>query len=106
ARIAMEEGFEVNFRKTRAMPRSGRQCLAGVVVNERPNGRRRDYELLEAILFNCVRHGPEGQNRGGVPDFRAHLAGRVAHLARLNSARGERLRELLGRIAWPSAQVA
>jgi hypothetical protein len=106
ARVATEEGFEVNFRKTRAMPRSARQCLAGVVVNERPNGRRRDYELLEAILFNCVRHGPAAQNRSGVADFRAHLAGRVAHLARLNPARGARLRELLGRIVWDGAQVA
>ena len=100
--IALEEGFEVNFRKTRLMPRSSRQCLAGVVVNERPNGRRRDYELLEAILFNCVRHGPAGQNRDGVPDFRAHLAGRVAHLTRLNPAWGRRLKELLGRIEWAS----
>jgi RNA-directed DNA polymerase len=101
--IAMEEGFEVNFRKTRVMPRSSRQCLAGVVVNERPNGRRRDYELLEAILFNCVRNGPASENRAGVGDFRAHLAGRVAHLGRLNPARGGRLKGLFDRVTWGDA---
>jgi RNA-directed DNA polymerase len=100
ARIALDEGFELNFRKTRLMPRSTRQSLAGVVVNERPNGRRADYDRLEAILFNCLRFGATSQNRAGVPDFRAHLAGRLAHLARLNPARGRRLRELFDRIEW------
>ena len=40
ATIALEEGFRVNHRKTRRLPRSVRQEIAGVVVNERPNLRR------------------------------------------------------------------
>jgi hypothetical protein len=101
-RILLEEGFEINTRKTRFMRRSGRQWLAGVVVNERLNGRRADFDRLEAILCNCVRHGPAGQNREGVADFERHLAGRIAHLAQLNPARGRRLRELFERIDWPA----
>jgi hypothetical protein len=99
-RIALEEGFEVNTRKTRFMRRAGRQHLAGVVVNDRLNCPRESYDRLKAILTNCLRHGPADQNRDGVADFRAHLAGRIAHLARLNPARGQRLRELFERIDW------
>jgi hypothetical protein len=99
-RIALEEGFEVNTRKTRFLRRSVRQKLAGVVVNERPNLARADFDRLKAILHNCLRHGPESQNRDGHADFRAYLAGRVAYAAWLNPARGRRLRELFDRISW------
>ena len=99
-RIALEEGFEVNTRKTRFMRRAGRQHLAGAVVNERLNCPRELYDRLKATLTNCQRHGPAGQNRGGLADFRGHLAGRIAHLAGLNPARGLRLRELFERIDW------
>ena len=61
---------------------------------------RDDYDRLKAILCNCVRHGPHEQNRAGVADFRAHLAGRVAHAARLNPERGRRLMRLFEQIAW------
>jgi hypothetical protein len=99
-RIALEEGFEVNTRKTRFMRQAVRQQLAGVVVNERPNLARSEYDRLKAILTNCVRHGPAAQNRAGHADFRAHLAGRVAHAAWLNPTRGRRLQELFARIVW------
>ena len=55
---------------------------------------------LKATLHNCVRHGPGAHNRAGHEDFRAHLAGRVAHVAMLNPARGARLRALFERIEW------
>jgi hypothetical protein len=98
--VAIEEGFEVNTRKTRVMRRGGRQRVAGVVVNDRPNVARDGYDRLRATLNNCLKTGPRVQNRDGHPDFRAHLAGRVAHVAMLNPARGEKLREMLGRIEW------
>lgn len=100
AAIASEEGFAVNHRKTRFMPRGQRQEVTGVVINERPNLRRSDYDRLKATLANCDRRGPRTENRAGVPDFRAHLAGRIAHAAMLNPERGARLRALFERIAW------
>jgi hypothetical protein len=99
-RVALEEGFEVNTRKTRFMRHSGRQQLAGVVVNEGANCRRDLYDRLKATLTNCVRHGPAGQNRDGGADFRARLAGQVAQLGQLNPRRGARLRALLEQIDW------
>ena len=100
AATVAEEGFAVHHRKKRLMRRSVRQHLAGVVVNERLNVRRCDYDRLKAILMNCRRHGPAAQNRANHPDFRAHLTGRIAFVAQVNPARGHRLRELFDGIRW------
>lgn len=101
-RIALEEGFEVHTRKSRFMRCGTCQQLVGIVVNERPNIHRREYERLKAILFNCSRHGPDSQNRERRSDFRAYLLGRIAYVAQLNPPRGRRLRSLFDRIVWPS----
>jgi hypothetical protein len=98
--IAGEEGFALNHRKTRLMRRGVRQHVTGVVVNVRPNVRRTDFDALKAILTNCARLGPATQNRAGLADFRAHLAGRVAQMASIHAGRGAKLRELFARIVW------
>jgi hypothetical protein len=99
-RIALEEGFEVHTRKSRFMRQGVRQQLVGVVVNERPNLRRPEYDRLKAILHNCACRGPAAQNRDGHADFRSHLLGRIAHVTLLNPVRGQRLRNLFDRIRW------
>jgi retron-type reverse transcriptase len=95
-----EEGFHVHHRKTRIMRRGARQHLAGLIVNERVNIRRDDYDRLKATLTNCVSQGAESQNREGHDDFRAHLSGRVAFVEQVHPARGKRLRKLLKAISW------
>ena len=98
--IAREEGFDVNFRKTRVMKRGVRHHLAGVVVNEKVNLKRSDLDKLEAILTNAVRYGPSSQNRGGVSDFKSHLEGRVGFVQMVNPAKSAWLRELFSKIDW------
>lgn len=98
--IAVEEGFDINHRKTRFMQHSDRQFLTGLVVNEKPNVRRQDFDRLKAVLTNCVRQGTASQNRDGVRDFEAHLAGRIAHVASLNLERGKKLKDMFRRIEW------
>ncbi|NML98538.1 RNA-directed DNA polymerase [Paraburkholderia sp. RP-4-7] len=100
AAIAIEEGFAVNLRKTRVMRRGARQHLAGVVVNSHPNLVRAEFDALKAVLTNCVRHRPSSQNREGHSEFRAHLAGRVAHAAMLNATRGAKLKRIFEQIEW------
>jgi len=74
-------------RKTRVMRQGVQQRLAGVVVNAKANVPRRDYDTWKAILVNCVRYGPDAQNREQHPDFRAHLLGRVAWVQSLHDVK-------------------
>jgi RNA-directed DNA polymerase len=100
AAILMDEGFSVHHRKTRIMRRGVRQHLAGLVANEHLNVIRADFDRLKATLANCVRLGPEGQNREAHPSFRAHLEGRVGFVEQINPRKGKRLREILNQIQW------
>lgn len=100
-RIALEEGFEVHTRKSRFMRQGVRQQIAGIVVNVHANLRRAECDRLKAILHNCVRHGPQAQNRDGQADFRAHLLGRIGYLRMLNPDRAARLRALFDQVRWP-----
>ena len=100
AAVAIEEGFALHHRKTHIMRLGTRQQVAGIVVNERLNVPRREFDRLKAILHNCLRKGPEGQNRLNVDDFRAHLAGRIGFAAMVNPEKGRRLKEMFDRVNW------
>ena len=100
SRITREEGFSLNAGKTRIRGRDGRQQVTGVVVNEATRVPREQYDLLRAILHNCVIHGPESQNRFSHVDFRAHLRGRLAWVAALDGEQGRRLMATFNLINW------
>ncbi|PYI66673.1 hypothetical protein CVV68_12720 [Arthrobacter livingstonensis] len=100
ARIVADEGHALNGLKTRIHPAGVRQSVTGVVVNERTNITRSEFDLLKAVLRNCAVHGPESQNREGHPDFRAQLLGRITWVACVHPPRGARLRADFGRISW------
>ena len=100
AGILREEGYKVNHRKTRLMRQGVRQHLAGLVVNEKMNVVRSDFDHLKATLTNCVRLGPEGQNRDAHPAFRSHLEGRLVWMETINPAKGKRLRTIFEQIKW------
>jgi len=101
AAILIEEGFQVNHRKTRVMWQGVRQHLAGLVTNQRLNIMRPEFDRLKATLTNCVHKGPGGQNREEHPQFHAHLEGRVRFVEMVNPGKGKRLRDLYERIVWP-----
>lgn len=52
--IVEDEGFRLRPDKTRAMPAGGRQQVTGVVVNQRPNLAREDYDRLKAELHRLA----------------------------------------------------
>jgi len=100
AGIALDEGFSVQFRKTRFARRGAAQRLAGLVVNERPNVPRREFDRLRAMLHRAARHGPaavSGLRRG---NLQAQLLGRIGWVEQSNPARGKKLRALFARIAF------
>jgi hypothetical protein len=98
--VIRAEGFRLNPRKSRLSTRAGRQQVTGLVVNEHPNVSRREYDRLKAILHDAALNGPRAANRGGVPDFRAHLIGRVGWVAATSPHRGRRLAQRLAAIRW------
>lgn len=98
--IAIEEGFEINTHKTRLMRSSIRQTAGGVVLNEKAQTPRAEFDVLKAILHRCVQSGPSTQNRDHIARFREHLAGRVAYVAQWNLARGAKLTALWEQIDW------
>ena len=93
--IALEEGFQIQFRKTRIMRAATRQTAAGIVLNRCTNLNRIEYDRLKATLCNCARLGPSTQNRNQLADFEAHLRGRVNWVRQLHPSRGEKLSAML-----------
>ncbi|WP_417391355.1 reverse transcriptase family protein [Gimesia sp.] len=98
--IIRSERFQVNQMKRRVLRDNQQQKVTGVVVNEHANVPRKEFDLLKAILTNCIRQGPGTQNRENHPDFASHLRGRVAYVQQLNPNRGQRLLQLYEQIRW------
>jgi retron-type reverse transcriptase len=97
ARIARQEGFALQPRKSRLRTAARRQLVTGVVVNAHPNLVREEYDRLRATLHRLTLDGPPGEQ--GV-DLRAQLRGRVAWVESLNPGRGAKLHRLYDRIDW------
>ncbi|SDP22929.1 Reverse transcriptase (RNA-dependent DNA polymerase) [Klenkia soli] len=104
AGIVVDEGFAVQPAKTRVRGRGARQTVTGVVVNERTSLPRAELDALRARLTNAVRRGPSAADLaafdGDVHALRRHLTGRVAWVAQVHPARGERLAALLADVDW------
>jgi len=99
-KIVHTEGLELNEQKTRVMRKGRQQRVTGVVVNEKTNLSRRDFDKLKAILHNCIKHGPAGQNRENHPDFKGHLQGRIAHAMHIGPERGAKLKAMFDKVVW------
>ena len=98
--IAIEEGFNVNHHKTRVMKRSVRQEAVGLVLNEKLNTRRVEFDRLKATLHRCVLRGPSAVNDGRHADFCSHLRGRIQYIAQSNASRLTKLNRLFEQINW------
>lgn len=104
--IARDEGYALNPRKTRVATPASQQRICGVVVNQHLNLPRREFDRLRATLHQCALHGPDGQNRDGHADYRAHLWGRLQWARQLNPHKAERLQTLWDRIDWSASASA
>jgi RNA-directed DNA polymerase len=100
AEIAHDEGFAVNADKTALRTRGSRQTVCGIVVNDHSNVPRAEYDRLRALLHNAARDGPATHNRNAVPDFEAHVRGRIAWVSAVNPIRGQKLWRAFDRIDW------
>ena len=98
--ILIEEGFRPNHHKTRVLRQGHQQHAAGLVLNEKPNIDRREFDRLKAILTNCARHGPASQNRENHPEFAAHLQGKLAWVRFIHPGKEAKLRAIFERVEW------
>ena len=98
--IVESEGFNINPRKTRIMPRAQRQLVLGMVVNDGLNLARPSFDALKATLYNCSKAEWRTQNHAALGDYRAHLDGRIAWAESVNADRGRKLREAFSAIDW------
>jgi retron-type reverse transcriptase len=99
-KIVRSERFSVHVGKRKVVRNNQQQRVTGVVVNERLNISRKDYDRLKAILTNCVRHGASTQNREHRAEFAAHLRGRISHIQSIHPDRGRKLQSIYERIDW------
>jgi RNA-directed DNA polymerase len=101
-RIVGDEGFRLHPDKSSLRTAAQRQVVTGVVVNERLNVARDEYDRLRALLHRLAIGSSERPPTPRAVDLQAHLRGRVAWVASLNPRRGEKLRRLLEAIDWDS----
>lgn len=98
--ITIDEGFRLHPDKSSLRTASQRQLVTGVVINATPNIARDEYDRLKAILHRLATNRPDGDAARRPVDLQAHLRGRVAWVASLNSHRGEKLRRLFAAVDW------
>lgn len=102
SRIVADEGFPIHQDKVRVMRAHQRQHLAGLVVNDRPQASRLDYDNLRALLHNCAITGAAAQNRRQHEDFRAYVYGRIGWVGATNADRRRTLLGLASQVDWQS----
>lgn len=98
--IIRDEKFGWQGSKLKLIRQGGRQTVTGLAVNAKPNIVRKDFDRLKAILTNCAKQGPATQNREKLPNFKAHLEGRIGFVASVNPAKGEKLKKIFAGIEW------
>ncbi len=98
--IIVDEGFTINARKTKIMRHASCQRVTGIVVNEHVNIPRATYDQLKATLHNCINTTPSEQNHSNLPNFRAHIEGRVSWVEHVNPKRGVKLRRMFNQVDW------
>jgi RNA-directed DNA polymerase len=91
--IVADEKLTVNEAKTRVQRPNSQQSVTGIVVNHRPNVRRRTTRRLRAILHQAGKQGLEAANRDGRDNFTHWLGGMIAYVQMVNPGKGRRLRE-------------
>jgi retron-type reverse transcriptase len=88
-KIVAADGFRLAAEKTRRMPRSARQEVCGLVVNDGVRLPREARRLLRAIVHDAARRGLAAAGRGRGERFPEWLAGHLAWLAAVDCEAAE-----------------
>jgi RNA-directed DNA polymerase len=89
-------GFRLNTKKTKVEPYYRQQKVLGVVVNEKPNIPRREYDHIRCMIHNCVMHGFETQvaraRKGSVNALKSHIRGKLSFFSQIDTQKAEALK--------------
>lgn len=103
--IIREEGFLVNWKKTKVFKRGQRQLVTGLTVTTGlhvPKSYRKD---LARHLHFCLKYGPEAHlKRIGKIDkkfYKDWLNGRILYINSIDPQNGQRLLTSFNAIKWP-----
>ena len=88
--ICHQEGFLVNQKKFRAIRKSQRQSVTGVVVNDVLRVPRKERRRFRAMLHNCRVHGVASQARGNTA-FADYLRGFASYIHMIHPDEGAAL---------------
>ena len=88
-RIIEDENFELNDAKTKVLRKSNRQTVLGLVVNRKPNVKRRYWRNLRAELHHLKLEAQQGVSIS--PEILAVAAGKAAYIFGVNRRRGRQL---------------
>jgi RNA-directed DNA polymerase len=90
-------GFIINDKKTKVEPRWRRQKVLGIVVNEKPNLPRLEYDRLRCLVHNCLMHGFESQykraGQSSANGLKSHIRGKLSFLKQIDEDKSDKLRK-------------
>lgn len=92
-RIAGDEGFQVNDRKTRIMRSPNRQTVTGLLVNDQVRLTRQDLRRIRAFLHRCETRGVEAVSQETGKDAVAVARGYYAYVHMVMPVAAARMRQ-------------
>ncbi len=102
-KILVDEGFQVNAKKTRVQIQNQRQIVTGLVVNEKASIPKEVIRSLRQEIYYCRKYGVNGhlRKRGiGNSNYKDHLYGKAYFIKMVNRELGLKILEDLNQIIW------
>lgn len=97
-RIVEAGGYRVNRKKLHVQRPTHRQKILGIVLNQKINIPREEYQKFRSLLHNCIKEGFEAQveraDKENVDHLQSWIAGKLAYFAMVAPERAEKLRLL------------
>jgi len=101
-KIIKEEGFNLAKSKERTLTQKNAQKVTGLIVNNKVSIGRKNYKILKATIYNCVRYSACSQNTHQKNNFKKYLYGKVNFLNSIDSKKAKLLKNMLKKVNWDS----
>ena len=101
--IIESEGFEINPLKKRCQPRSQKQMVTGLVVNDKVNVPKSYIRRLKQEIYYCKKYGVNSHMiRSGInnSNYKLFLFGKAYYIKMINKKLGEKFLRELHKIDW------